>query len=113
MPRKKLTANFLLILVGSFSSAAYAQAPTATGRCVYNCDAPQRPMPSSSGGAGSGISPVLEGAATAAGARIGGWLFGGEERIPDRGQTEAARQSLDQWANEEPKPTKRMGGMYR
>jgi hypothetical protein len=71
--------------------------PNPSGRCVYNCDAP---APSQARNPAPTLPPGMGQFGAAAGAAIGRSLFQGQERVPDNGRTQSARQSLDQWASE-------------
>lgn len=75
--------------------------PTPGHKCVYNCDAPSAPSSPGTTGWGAQMGSTLGAAIvrSLANQRQQEQQRQEQARVPDPAQTEAARQSLDNWAN--------------
>jgi hypothetical protein len=105
-----LSISILLLALGS-GLPAHAQVPTATGRCVLNCNAPA-PAPSG-GGVQPGGNPALNQMGYEMGRAVGRALtnqnqdgtYSTRPDAPGSASVQAARGQLDQWAREDDAPS--------
>jgi len=86
--------------------------PNATGKCVYNCDAPAAPARGSTRVAPT-TAPLTD-FGSRLGTTIGRSLVGGNQAPQNSaGQTEAAQQYLDGWEKEDTQKRKTLGDVFR
>jgi hypothetical protein len=92
------------VMLGGCAGQVLAQAPTATGRCVLNCDAPL--SPSRTAPAPANMAPMMNQLGNEMGRAVGSGLFNTESnaRSYDDPSVQSARSQLEQWAHEEDDP---------